>query len=638
MKNFKIFRRFSEITAKLSITLPSFALCAFSALLCALCTFAFDYKDRGVLISSIEYASKVSILQLMLTTLALLLLFLVINFLTKKKLTPAVFILSFAVYAVASTAMAANSLSARTYTAVVFSLLTLLALVFAYSYIKREKLSYEGIEKKDISARLSLIIVSVAFVLFSALFIFFLGARTYSYCSPCFDMGIFTQMYDNMTETFLPITTVEREGALSHFAVHFSPILYLLLPFCYIFKPTDVLIVAQITVVFSSVFPLWLICRKLKFSNLNSALISILFLLYPAMSSGAFYDFHENAFLAPLILWTMYFLQSEKYIPAFVFALGVLAVKEDATIYVAFIALYLICSKGRKKKISGLLMLAMAVAYFGMAIFILSLGGQGNMLSSRYYNLIGYTGSVVDLLKLLIINPALYAIESLTPEKLIYLIPMLLPLALLPLFTKHPSRWLLIAPLFVMNLISDYKYQYDLGFQYSFGSGALLFFLAVLNLSDIMNRESDGSEGAEAVRRLSKKAASGLLLLALISASLFMAARMPTQSSYVKRYFSEKETFAVMDDVLSRIDRSKSVTATSMISTHLYDVDELYHINDIVDKNGNPELETDILIVDMRPYISDSQKATTYRTKYESLGYEMIEEHEKIILVMEKVK
>ncbi len=636
MKKIKIFSCFSEILAKFSITLPSFALCAVSALLCALSAFAFDNKAEGLFIYSITYASKISVLPILLTALTFLLLFLVINFLTKKKLTPAVFLLSFAVYAVVSTAMSANSSEARSYTAITFSLLSLLVLIFIYSYIKHEQLSLKKLETADISPRLSLIIVSVAFVLFSALFIFFLAARTYSYCSPCFDMGIFTQMYDNMAETFLPITTVEREGALSHFAVHFSPILYLLLPFCYIFKPTDVLIVAQITVVFSSVYPIWLICRKLKFSNLNSALISILFLLYPAMSSGAFYDFHENAFLAPMILWTMYFLLCEKYIPAFVFALGVLAVKEDAVIYVAFIALYLIFSK--KKYVKGLLMLLMAVSYFGIAIYLLSIGGQGNMLSSRYFNLIGYDGSVVDLLTLLILNPALYAIESFTAAKLIYFIPMLLPLAFLPFMTKHPSRWLLIAPLFVMNMISDYKYQFDLGFQYSFGSGALLFFLAVLNLSDIISKGSDGSEGSEALHRFSKKAASGLLMFALLASSLFIAARMPSQSSYVKRYFDEKETFEVMDDVLSRIDRSKSVTATSMISTHLYDVDELYHLNDIIDTSGNPKRQTDLLILDMRTYISDSKKADEYRDTYQNLGYVVVEEHEKIILVMEKVK
>jgi hypothetical protein len=60
-------------------------------------------------------------------------------------------------------------------------------------------------------------------------------ARVYSFSTPTYDFGIFAQMFHSMRTTGLPITTVERDGALSHFAVHVSPIYYLLLPFYAIF-------------------------------------------------------------------------------------------------------------------------------------------------------------------------------------------------------------------------------------------------------------------------------------------------------------------------------------------------------------------------------------------------------------------
>ena len=58
-------------------------------------------------------------------------------------------------------------------------------------------------------------------------------------------------------------------------------------------------------------------------------------------------------------------------------------------------------------------------------------------------------------------------------------------IAFLPLITRKPSRFLLLGPFLIMNLVTDYQYQYDLGFQYSFGSGALLVYLAAINLADI---------------------------------------------------------------------------------------------------------------------------------------------------------
>jgi uncharacterized membrane protein len=387
---------------------------------------------------------------------------------------------SFALYGIASVANSADDSDVRAYTAIVFTLLFLAVIAIVANYIKSEKLSFLT---NDISPLLSFIIVSVGFVALSAYFIIVLGSRTAALCSPCYDMGIFAQMYDSMTETGLPYTTCERGEYLSHFAVHFSPILYLLLPFCYIFKATDVLVWAQILVVFSGVFPLLLICRRIKLSNLRTTLICLVYLLYPAMSSGAFYDFHENAFLAPLILWTLYFVHAEKWIPTFIFALGVLMVKEDAAMYVGFIALYVIFS--RKKIWQGIGLFVMTFCYFLFAMHMLLSGGEGIMLGGRYYNIIGYDGSFIDLLRVALVNPALYAAESFTPAKLLYAFNMLLPLAFLPLMTRKPSRWLLIAPLFVINLITDYKYQFNLQFQYSFGSGALLVYAAALNLADM---------------------------------------------------------------------------------------------------------------------------------------------------------
>ena len=46
-----------------------------------------------------------------------------------------------------------------------------------------------------------------------------------------YDFGIFSQMYYYMDKGLSPLTTCERDGLLSHFAVHLSPVFYLLLPF-----------------------------------------------------------------------------------------------------------------------------------------------------------------------------------------------------------------------------------------------------------------------------------------------------------------------------------------------------------------------------------------------------------------------
>ena len=654
--------RIKSVFKKINTALPSLCLSLLSGWLATL--FIFNIQKGKKFTAVPDYAKSVNILLLIgIMLLLTVLIFAAGRFISKKIITLAL-PLSFTLYGISAVAKSsANDSDTRAYTAIGFILLTLAVIAIVANYLKREKIT---LFSTDISPLLSFLIVSAGFVALSAYFIFVLGSRTAVLCSPCYDMGIFAQMYDNMTETGLPYTTCERGEYLSHFAVHFSPVLYLLLPFCYIFKATDVLVWAQILVVFSGVFPLLLICRRIKLSNLKSTLICLVYLLYPAMSSGAFYDFHENAFLAPLILWTFFFIHAEKWIPTFIFALGVLTVKEDAAMYVGFIALYVIFS--RKKIWQGILLFVMTFCYFLFAMFMLLESGEGIMLGGRYYNIIGYDGSFVDLLRVALVNPALYAAESFTSAKLLYALNMLLPLAFLPLMTRKPSRWLLIAPLFVINLITDYEYQFNLQFQYSFGSGAFLVYAAAINLADMSSSPFEACAESEELAELPegeasneaatskipshsfKKFAAGLsaalVVISLVSSLFLGAARAPSQFLYAKRYEKEKQDVAIAKEVLESIDRDKSVMATSMYLTYLYDVDELYHSSHALKEikaaaTGEAArydllIETDVAVLDLRKYVSDASKAELWKKAYIKAGYEVVAEHEGIILVLEK--
>ena len=113
----------------------------------------------------------------------------------------------------------------------------------------------------------------------------------------------------------------------------------------------------------------------------------------------------------------------------------------------------------------------------------------------------------------------------------------------------------------------------------------------------------------------------------------------------------EKKGKALMEagitrEVLDSIDRDKSVMATSMYLTPLYDVDELYHssqataekISNVTGKFIGYDIiiETDVVVIDLRPYMSDASKAPYWKSSYLLAGYEVVVEHEDIILVLEK--
>ena len=122
-----------------------------------------------------------------------------------------------------------------------FALLGFAALIFLaarYAYLK--KLEIDVAPKTSLATAIGVAVISAVFV--SAIVVL----RLLIYTSPNFDFGIFCNIYYNLKESFQPLSTCERDKLLSHFAVHFSPILYLLLPIYYVFPSNITLIMSLI--------------------------------------------------------------------------------------------------------------------------------------------------------------------------------------------------------------------------------------------------------------------------------------------------------------------------------------------------------------------------------------------------------
>lgn len=352
--------------------------------------------------------------------------------------------------------------------------------------ISKEKITFNTENKNEKNYRLFIIILSILFFLFVSVWTV---ARVIGFFAPTFDFGIFSQMFHSMKTTGLPITTLERDGALSHFNVHVSPIFYLLLPFYYIFPFPATLQILQAAVMASAVVPLYKISKHRGIAPYLRFLMCALLLLYPAFSGGAGYDIHENVFLTPLILWLFYGIEKRNIPVIAVFSLLALAVKEDAAVYVAIIALWLII-KGivqhdLRESLTGLSLLFISVVWFLLATGYLANIGDG-VMSYRYNNLI-YDGSssLLTVIKSVIIMPLKAIYECADVEKIKYIALTLLPLCALIFTTRRYDRYILFLPYILVNLMSDYQYQHNIFYQYSFGSIAFLIYLSILNLSDL---------------------------------------------------------------------------------------------------------------------------------------------------------
>ena len=447
------------------------------------------------------------------------------------------------------------------------------------------------------------IIVMALTVMMTAQVAFTAIARNLCYSSSTFDLGIFAQMYEYMSDDFTLNTTLERNVLMSHFAVHFSPIYYLLLPFYLIFPSVEFLLTAQAAVCFSGIIPLLLLCRRWRYSETVTFGLSLVFLLFPAFSGALLYDFHENAFLVPLLLWVLYFLEKNNPIGIVLCSLLVLCVKEDAGLYIIFTGLYAVFDK-RFPRSSSVLLLIMGVSGFVGVTSLVETIGEGIKVS-RYDNfLTNGQDSLTDVIINVIKNPAFFFSSLLSEEKLLFLVQMMFPLMFLPIRTRKLSDWLLMAPLVIVNLASDYAYQADICYQYVFGTGVLLVFLCAKN-----------------IRYCKEKTKT--VTAAVIAGAIILTGSMSGKYEFINNFWKHKTEITLTSQSLAQIPDDAVVFSTTYFTPHLSRCKELYMYPAFYEADS--DIEPDYVVLDSRKgLLEEYEELYTYwlGKGYRVVGYE----------------
>lgn len=425
-----------------------------------------------------------------------------------------------------------------------------LCAVVAYSDLKDLNLK---IKKRTLYIAVAVMLVLMTAYIGAACIVKYNNYNVYGY-----DHGIFAQMFHNMKETGQMVTTYERNELMSHFKVHFSPIFYLLLPLYMIFPSSQALLIINGFIIISGIVPLMFLCKRFKLSDISTLLFCVCYAIYPTFIGNGLWGLHENAFLAPLILWLFYFSEKDCTIGAVIFAVLLLCVKEDAAMYLAIIALYYIVSG--KSLARNFILLALSLLCFGAVTMLMQKYGLGIMSASRFGNYIGKDGSLFTLIRSVIENPAFTLSQVFTQEKLLFLLQMFAPLCFLPLMGKKPARLILLIPMLLINLMTRYSYGYNIYFQYTLGSAAILFYLSVAAYSEMGEKR--------------KKT-----LICATLCSTVMACSTYLSPGYLGRTDAVKQRNDEIAQALSVIPENASVAATDSPAGNLTERDKLYYIN-----------------------------------------------------------
>lgn len=439
--------------------------------------------------------------------------------------------------------------------------------------------------------------------------------RYLTYSNATFDFGIFAQMYEYMKHTGTMNTTVERNTLLSHWAVHFSPIYYIALPIYFIFSSPITVQLIQAAMVALPVIPLLLLCRHYKMSHWMSVAVVLLYAFYPATAGGTFYDIHENCFLTFFILLAIYAIEKEKNILTIFSVLMVFLVKEDAAIYIMALGAYLLFSRRNKKQ--GILLIVASAAYFVLAATVVNSYGLG-IMDSKFSNLFfSQDGNLLQIIRTVISNPG-YVLtqivsndDAMKMDKIEFLIIMLVPMAG-GLFStgKKYSRYILLFPFLLINLLTAYPYLHDVCFQYYFGSIALFMYVIIMNLSEMKV----------------EKGKTIIIASVICAMIMFISSIYPKMDYYAAKYHENKETYKILNQAMDMIPDGASVCASGFFVPHLSDHLEMY------DQNHLTEVKlTEYLVVDER--VAEREK---FNDVLDTGEYEMIYHEDNLVSIYHK--
>jgi uncharacterized membrane protein len=291
--------------------------------------------------------------------------------------------------------------------------------------------------------------VATATIVYAAVF-FVLGAARYETFHSGADLGLFVQTIATGFHGFH--NTVE---GTSHFAYHFSPILYVLVLPLWLAHSPLVLVATQAIATALVAPPLYAMARR-RTNDWNAAALACIALLYPPLQGVTFTDFHEVAFVPAAIVALLWAIDARRFAWAALFAAIALASKEDQATALAFVGIVGAIYFGRRQERPAR-MFCIGVTLASIVVFVTYFtlvralaGASGGWIPQHFYAWSGYSQAL----------PLNVQIAG----RLTYLLEAFVPLAFLPL----RSRTIVLAvPGFAEVLASREPLTYTMGQHYA---------------------------------------------------------------------------------------------------------------------------------------------------------------------------
>lgn len=214
---------------------------------------------------------------------------------------------------------------------------------------------FKQIEKDSIQKAILIFLYVAICILYS-----FVSVIKHNRYETAGDIGVFNQVFWQLSHFQWPWISFNLSRPF--LSDHFSPILFILLPFYFVYPDARMLLIVQPFIALAGVFPLYKIANLQTKSKLFSWAIVLTYFFYPPLHNAILFEFHDIVFTPTLFAFAYYFflLKRKKEMNLTLFLM--LFVREEIGFFVATFGLYLLIFQ-KKFRWLGLLWLVAGISF-----------------------------------------------------------------------------------------------------------------------------------------------------------------------------------------------------------------------------------------------------------------------------------
>lgn len=331
---------------------------------------------------------------------------------------------------------------------------------------------------------LPLTLVLLLAAIWAAIFSWLSVARHEAWWTGRFDLGNMVQAIWNTAHGDFLMATNSAGEQVSRLGSHVDPLLVVLVPLQWITDSAVPLLVAQAVLVAAGAIPAFLLGRMWLGDDRLAVAGALMWLLYAPIQWAVVTDLHAVTLAAPLLMLAIWAAEARNdWVLGIALALAMLG-KEQVGLAVAVFGVWIIVR--HRRWIAGAVVSVGALAWTLIAVLVI-IPSAGSGVPAPFGERFGRFG---DTPSQALVGALTNPVDVITTiggwPRLSYLLALLLPLVLLPLFA--PLLAAAALPDLMLNMLADWWPNYSIEFHYAAVASPFLVAAAMLGLAGLRRR------------------------------------------------------------------------------------------------------------------------------------------------------